>query len=34
MDTLIGAVAVKYTSPAEIDQPELLSRILQCVQDH
>ena len=34
MDTLIGAVAVKYTSPAETDQPELLSRILQCVQDH
>ena len=34
MDTLIGAMAVKYTSPAETDQPELLSRILQCVQDH
>ena len=34
MDTLIGAVAVKYTSSAETDQPELLSRILQCVQDH
>jgi two-component system response regulator YesN len=33
MDTLIGAVAVKYTSSAETDQPELLSRILQCVQD-
>lgn len=26
MDTLIGAMAVKYTSPAETDQPELLSR--------
>lgn len=34
MDTLIGAVAIKYTSSAETDQPELLSRILQCVQDH
>lgn len=34
MDTLIGAVAAKYASPAETDQPELLSRILQCVQEH
>ena len=27
-------MAIKYTSSAETDQPELLSRILQCVQDH
>lgn len=34
MDTLIGAVAAKYVPPLSDNQPELLSRILQCVQEH
>lgn len=34
MDTLIGAVAAKYARPLSDDQPELLSRILKCVQEH
>lgn len=34
MDTLIGAVAAKYVPPMSDNQPELLSRILQCVQEH
>lgn len=34
MDTLIGAVAAKYVLPLSDNQPELLSRILQCVQEH
>ncbi len=34
METLIGAVAAKYASPVKPNQPELLPRILQCVQEH